>query len=243
MPWIVFTDDDDKGDSVIILPVADVICISQRIGGKDARITSQGNDGVTETYDTKAISLHYSLDAALQAMVKLCHPEPPPGAPVTLSPCGECILQDGEVCDVCGATNAALPCVEIEPETSYARALRTKTCPHCQGNIEANIWDCPECGKSLAQHPEKRKPGDEWTTEGGRLLRYVPWNDQLGKTLAVLDVAAEKIIATRDASCQPFDWPAPGKPTIGVDDREKLPGDDGECETCGRNHFAGDCSG
>jgi hypothetical protein len=169
------------------------------------------------------VSLHVvgSLGDVLPALVRLCHPELPPGAPSTLSPCGECILQDGEVCDVCGATNAALPCVEIEPpcepdgfpaptgegtvdlariaaymekagiepETSYARALRTKVCPHCSADIGSNIWDCPVCARSLDSEDAK------------------------GKLEAAEDTAKA----------------------------EKMPGDDGECETCGRNHFSGDC--
>lgn len=268
---------------------SDVVSLAMHPDHEHAKVRFE--DGSID--DVVSIQVVGSLGDVLPAMVKLCHPEPPPGAPSTLSPCGECILQAGEVCDVCGATNAALPCgdpwpppaglvlMEIrpggwcvgyrnefgdatyfdddpakaspefnfkhwpqsvwgvfpsedaarkavedaglslagdpapEPETSYARVLRTKVCPHCSADIGSNIWDCPACGKSLEQRPDKRKAGDEWTTEGGRLLRYVPWTDQLGPTLAVLDVDAGKIIATGDASCMPFDWSGPGKPTIG----------------------------
>jgi hypothetical protein len=224
MPWIVFTDDDDMGDSVVILPAADVVCITQRIGGKMARISSQGNDGVLEHYDTKAIGVHYSLDAALQQMVKLCHPVRCRVCGCTDEDCRQCIEKTGIACswvapDLCSACapDAFLE-AKPEPETSYDRALRTKVCPHCSADIGSNIWDCPVCARSLSEAPDGRKPGDEWTTEGGRLLRYVPWTDRLGQTLAVLDVAANEIIAMRDASCQPRDWSEPGKPTIGLDD-------------------------
>jgi hypothetical protein len=235
MGWIAFIDDDDMSDCVIILPIADVVCITQQIDEKKARISSQGVDGKLEHYDTAEIATFHSLDDALRHMAKTCNPARCRVCGCTDEDCSQCVENTGTPCswvapDLCSACapdaflelpnvgdigTAAHP---IEPETSYARALQTKTCPHCQGNIEANIWDCPVCARSLSEVPDGRKPGDEWTTPGGRLLRYVPWTDQLGPTLAVLDVAANEIIAMRDASCIPRDFSGPGKPTIGLDD-------------------------
>jgi hypothetical protein len=142
---------------------------------------------------------------------------------------------DERTCRVCGCTDDdCSQCIEATGEPcSWAE---DDLCSRCldegiealkrdganEADIEAAVksmtseeWRTggPTSEDSSRMTGGQRKAGDEWENDG-RKLRYVPWVDRLGPTLAVLDVEANQIIATRDASCIPFEHLEPGEMTI-----------------------------
>jgi hypothetical protein len=119
--------------------------------------------------------------------------------------CSQCIEATGEACswvseDLCSRCEQEGEGLEDLSEDELDAALKYMKWRHGGGTPSPTS--------------DKRKPGDEWETPSGRKLRYVEHLDDIGPCLAVLDVEAGKIIATRDATCHAQDWVRPGEPTM-----------------------------
>lgn len=159
--WLLLKDTD--GDFSIVWAES-VSMITQCLGHKLGRVTYNPDAGVPETFtDVTEIAVHYNLDVAIRKMAESCNPPEDATKNVracrvcgcTDSNCLQCIQKTGEPCswveaDLCSACKDVDDNVtNDEPESPYARVLRTKECPHCSADIGDNIFDCPVCDKPL----------------------------------------------------------------------------------------------
>lgn len=80
-----------------VFPESNIMWVHQAAGSPTAKMMTHTGG---HAFDIAEIECFHSLDAALMKMVRLANPG-------NLSPCGECHLQPGEKCDVCGAAAGA----------------------------------------------------------------------------------------------------------------------------------------
>lgn len=164
--WLLLKDTD--GDFSIVWAES-VSMITQRLGHKLGRVTYNPDAGVPETFtDVTEIAVHYNLDVAIRKMAESCNPPEDATKNVracrvcgcTDEDCSQCIDETGgpcnwveaDLCSACVVVDALIAEIdkgEGEPESPYARVLRTKVCPHCSADIGDNIFDCPVCDKPL----------------------------------------------------------------------------------------------
>lgn len=160
--------------------------------------------------------------------------------------CSQCIAKTGTPCswvedDLCSAC-------DVDAATM---AFRGGPCPHCGARNQGNVFNCHACGKPFEGDPREPDGFPAPTGDGMRDLARIEahMKEQTGITEAekgdlspLQDGNHPQLVTHRQRMGEATGDPMASAKALLARKGTKLPGDDGECETCGKNHFSGECS-